>query len=157
MTFFPIVLASIWCALVTELDVESARTGGRMLVIFGRVLAAPPVSATILILCAVSASAVLAVATAVSYGRGRRLERRMAAELADRWADLAEREVAEQARRDLLAWRIGELHTLVDELLAERRDPPPRHLVIVPDLQNTNGNGNGTGVRPARPSVRSRL
>jgi hypothetical protein len=150
MLFFPIVLASLWCAIAAELVVESARSGGRTLVFLGRVLAAPPPGATILILCVVSASAALAVAIVVSHDRERRLERRMAAELADRWrelderwAQLAEREVADKARRELLSWRIGELQTLVDDLLAERRDGPGRHLVIVPDLPD-NGDGSAT-------------
>jgi hypothetical protein len=146
MLFFPIVLASLWCAIAVELDVESARSGGRALVLFGRVLAAPPPDVTILILCAVSASAALALTIAVSHGRSRGLKRRMAADLDERWAELAEREVADKARRELLSWRIAELHSLVDELLAERREAPGRHLVIVPDVSD-NGNGNGKATR----------
>ena len=56
------------------------------------VLAAPSVAVTIVVLCAVSASAALAMAAAVAHARGRRLERRMAAELDEHWAALAERE-----------------------------------------------------------------
>jgi hypothetical protein len=104
---------------------------------------------TVLILCGVSASAALAMAAAVSYARGRRLERRMAAELADRRRHLAEREVAGQARQDLLAWRIGELHALVDRLLSERRGlHEPRRLFVVPDVE--------ARATPAEPRARSR-
>jgi hypothetical protein len=144
MLIFPVVLAALWCAAALELVIESARTGGRALVFLGRVLAAPPPEVTILVLCAVSATAALAMAIAVAHGRGRRLERRMAAELDARWADLAEREIADGARRKLLSWRVAELHALVDELLDERRaSQPGRHLVVVPDLPN--GNGDPTG------------
>ena len=57
----------------------------------------------------VSASAALAMAIAVAYARGRRLERRMAAELDERWAALAERDAGDAARKNLLSWRIAEL------------------------------------------------
>ncbi|TMM23288.1 MAG: hypothetical protein E6F95_06195, partial [Actinobacteria bacterium] len=76
-----IVLATTWSAVVIELVIESARTRGRELVAFGSVLAAPGGFAGIWILCGVSATAALAMVTAVAYARGRRLERRMAAEL----------------------------------------------------------------------------
>jgi hypothetical protein len=150
MLFFPILMASLWCAIVVELDLESARDDGHALVLLGRVLAVPPPSVTILLLCAVSASAVLAMAIAVSYGRGRRLERRMAEELADRWAELAEREVAEKARQGLLSWRIGELHSLVDKLLAERPARSARPLVFVPEAHDGNGSGATSAPAPAR-------
>jgi hypothetical protein len=150
MLVFPIVLASLWCAVAAELVVESARSDAGALVLGGRVLAVPPPDATVLILCGVSASAALAMAAAVAYGRGRRLERRMAAELADRWRDLAEREVAEQARKDLLAWRIGELQALVDGLLDERRGRhEPRRLFVVPDVPDERATS-------AEPTARSR-
>jgi hypothetical protein len=135
MLYFPIVCASVWCALSIEMVWESARTDGRALVLFGHVVAAPPVSATIVILCAVSAVGALAMAVAVAYARGRRLERRMAAELDARWADLAERDAGDAARRELLNWRLAELQTLVDRLLADRQAAAQkeRHLVVVPD------------------------
>jgi hypothetical protein len=136
MLYFPIVCASVWCAVSIETVWESARTDGRALVLFGHVVAAPPVSATIVILCAVSAVGALAMAVAVAYARGRRLERRMAAELDARWADLAERDAGDAARRELLNWRLAELQTLVDRLLADRQataGSKERHLIVVPD------------------------
>jgi len=107
------------------------------LVLFGHVVAAPPVSATIVIVCAVSAAAALAMAIAVGYARGRRLERRMAAELDARWAELAERDAGDAARRELINWRLAELQTLVDRLLADRQAATrkARHLVVVPDAE----------------------
>jgi hypothetical protein len=134
MLAFPIVLAAAWCALSIEMVTETARTHGRAIVVFGNVLAAPPVSVTIIVLCVVSASAALAMVAAVAHARGRRLERRMAAELDARWAEIAERDAGDAARKELLSWRLAELQTLVDRLLAER--PPSengRHLVLVPN------------------------
>jgi hypothetical protein len=137
MLYFPIVLASIYCAVAFEVVRESVRTEGEALVAFGRVLAAPPVTVTIVTLCVVSASAALAMVTAVAYARGRRLERRMAAELDAHYAELAERDSGDSARR-LLNWRLAELRTVVDRLIAERKKEEEqsgeRHLVVVPDL-----------------------
>ena len=106
MLVFPVVLAALWCAISFELVVESARTQGQELVLFGNVLAAPAVSVTIVVLCVVSASAALAMAIAVAFARGRRLERRMAGELDARWAALAERDAGDAARKNLLSWRL---------------------------------------------------
>jgi hypothetical protein len=140
MPYFPIVLASLWSALVLEVVLETVRVEGRALVAFGRVLATPTLNVTIVVLCALSASAALAMVTAVARARGRRLERRMAAELDARYAELAERDAGDSARR-LLTWRLAELQTLVDRLLEERRGAIPtgggkheRHLVVVPDV-----------------------
>ncbi len=140
MLSLPIVCAAVWCAVSIEMVWESARLQGRALVVFGHVVAAPSVEATIVILCAVSAAAALAMAIAVAYARGRRLERRMAAELDARWAELAQRDAGDTARRELLNWRLAELQTLVDRLLEDRRvavEARERHLVIVPDLHSS--------------------
>ena len=138
MLYFPVVCASVWCAISIEMVWETARTDGRALVLFGHVVAEPSVSATIVILCAVSAVGALAMAVAVAYARGRRLERQMAAELDARWAQLAERDAGDAARRELLSWRLAELQTLVDRLLADRQaatQSKERHLVVVPDVE----------------------
>jgi len=130
-----IVLATAWSALVAELVIESARTGARELVAFGYVLAAPGGSVGIWILCGVSATAALALVTAVAYARGRRLERRMAAELDERWEEISQRNAGDATRIRLLSWRVAELQTLTNQLTAERaakRVGPPG-LVVVPD------------------------
>ena len=142
LLYFPIVLASVWCALVVEVVQESVRTEGLAVVAFGHVLAAPPLDVTIVTLCVLSASAALAMVTAVAFARGRRLERRMAEELDARYADLAERDAGDTAHR-LLTWRLAELQTLVDRLLDERKAgvaKDRRHLVIVPDVSVTPPN-----------------
>jgi hypothetical protein len=142
LLYFPIVLASVWCAVVVEVVQESVRTEGLAVAAFGRVLAAPPLDVTIVTLCVLSASAALAMVTAVAYARGRRLERRMAEELDARYADLAEHD-AEDAAHRLLTWRLAELQTLVDRLLDERKAgvaKDRRHLIVVPDVSVTPPN-----------------
>jgi hypothetical protein len=120
MLVFPIVAAALWSAICAEMVIESARAHGRQLVLFGNVVAAPSVSVTIVVLCVVSATAALAMVTAVAYARGRRLERRMVAELDARWGEISERDAGDAARRELLSWRVVELQTLVDTLVAQR-------------------------------------
>ncbi|MEP6758478.1 MAG: hypothetical protein ABJB55_04730 [Actinomycetota bacterium] len=135
MLVFPVVLAALWCAFAFELVLESARVQARALVVFGDVLAAPSVTATIVVLCLVSASAAIAMVSVLAHARGRRLERRMVAELDARWAALAERDAGDAARKNLLSWRLAELQTLVEQLLAER-EATLRHkpqLFLVPE------------------------
>jgi len=135
MLVFPVVLAAVWCAIAFEMVAESTRVQGRALVLFGDVLAAPSMSVTIVVLCVVSASAALAMVIAVAHARERRLERRMAAELDARWAALAERDAGDAARKNLLSWRVAELQTLVEQLLAEREATLARkpQLFLVPE------------------------
>ena len=138
MLVFPVVLAAAWCAIAFELVVESARTQGRALVLFGNLLAAPSVEVTIGVLCVVSASAALAMAVAIARAHTRRIERRMAAELDVRWAALAERDAGDVARKNLLSWRVAELQTLVQLLHAEREATLKRkaRLFLVPESPN---------------------
>ena len=138
MLVFPVVLAAAWCAIAFELVVESARTQGRALVVFGNLLAAPSVAVTIGVLCVVSASAALAMAVAIARAHTHRIERRMAAELDVRWAALAERDAGDVARKNLLSWRVAELQTLVEQLLAEREATLRRQpqLFLVPESPN---------------------
>jgi len=130
-----IVLATTWSAVVIELVIESARTRGRELVAFGSVLAAPGGFAGIWILCGVSATAALAMVTAVAYARGRRLERRLAAERDGRREESCERSGTDATRIRLLSWRVAELQTLTDRLADDRaaRRTGPARLVVVPD------------------------
>ena len=135
MSAFLVFLASVWCALSVALVAGTVQRGGRALVVAGHTLARGPASVTIVVLCAVSATAALAMAAALAHARGRRLERRMAAELDDHWAALAEREAADAARTRQLAHGVAELQTLVEGLIDERAagEGRPRHLAVVPD------------------------
>ena len=59
-------------------------------------------------------------AAAVAYARGRRLERRMAAELDARYQEITAKAAGDVARGGLLSWRVAELRTSMDELTARR-------------------------------------
>ena len=115
-----IVLATVWTAFVVETIIESARAFGGSIMFLGRTLLMPGIRPGILILCGLAASAGLAWTAALAYERGRRLERRMAAELDARYQEMTTKAAGDAARAGLLSWRIGELRTSMDGLLAER-------------------------------------
>jgi hypothetical protein len=116
-----ITLATVWSAVVIETIIESVRAFAGSIVFVGRTLYEPGTQQEILILCGLAASAGLAWAAAVAYARGRRLERRMAAELDARYQEMTTRAAGDVARAELVAWRVAELRTSLDELI-ERRD-----------------------------------
>src|SRR5918992_1115999 len=80
-----LALATLWTAFVVETIIESARAYGGSIIFLRRALLTPGIRPGILILCGLAASAGLAWAAAVAYARGRRLERRMVAELDERY------------------------------------------------------------------------
>lgn len=116
-----IVLATVWTACVVETIVESARAFGGSIMFLGRTLLVPGIRPGILILCGLAATAGLAYAAALAYARGRRLERRMAAELDARYQEMTTKAAGDAARGGLLSWRVAELRTSMDDL-TERRD-----------------------------------
>jgi hypothetical protein len=118
--YLAIVLATAWTVVVVETIIESARAFGGSIQFMGRTLIAPGIRPGILILCGLAASAGLAWAAAVAFARGRRLERRMAAELEARYQEMTTRAAGDAARAGLLSWRIGELRTSMDDLIAQR-------------------------------------
>jgi hypothetical protein len=131
----PVVIlvgAAAWAAVAVDIVIESARVGAREIWAFGHVIASPGVPAGIWVVCGVSATAALAMVTAVAYVRGRRLERRMAAELDESRAEMARRGAGDAARMRLLSWRVAELQTLVDRFMAER-GPDQDGLIVLPD------------------------
>jgi hypothetical protein len=115
-----LALATLWTAFVVETVIESARAFGGSIIFLRRTLLAPGIRPSILILCGLAASAGLAWAAAVAYARGRRLERRMAAELDERYEEMTTR-AGDAARAGLLSWRVDELRTSMDEL-SDRRE-----------------------------------
>jgi hypothetical protein len=121
LAWLNLVLAAVWTVFVVDVVVESADHGGRTLTAFGRQLFEPGVPAGVYILCGLAASAALALVTTVARVRGRRLERRMAAELDDRVDEVSHRAAGDAARAQLLQHRIAELQTSLDDL-AVRRD-----------------------------------
>jgi hypothetical protein len=116
-----IVLATVWSALVIETIAESVRAFGGSIRFLGRTLITPGIRPGVLILCGLAASAGLAWAAAVAYARGRRLERRMAAELDARYQEITTKAAGDVARAGLVGWRVAELRTSLEEL-SERRD-----------------------------------
>lgn len=116
-----LVLALGWSVFVTSAVLQSAAVGATQIVAFERVMYTPQsVEESILLLCAMSASAALALVTGIYMVRGRRLERRMAAELEDRMATRLERDAEDSAVPRLLEHRVTELQTSVDTLTAQR-------------------------------------
>jgi hypothetical protein len=116
-----IVVATLWTAFVVETIIESARAFGGSILFLGHTLLTPGIRPGILILCGLAATAGLAWTAALSYERGRRLERRMAAELDARYQEMTTQAAGDVARAGLLSWRVAELRTSMDGL-TERRD-----------------------------------
>lgn len=115
-----ISLATLWTAVVIETIIESVRAFAGSIVFLGQTFYDPGTQPEILILCGLAATAGLAWSAAVSYARGRRLERRMAAELDTRYQEMTTRAAGDVARAELTAWRVAELRTSMDELLVRR-------------------------------------
>ncbi len=118
--YIAIVLATAWTAVVVETIIESARAFGGSIRFLGRTMLTPGIRPGLVILCGLAASAGLAWAAAVAYARGRRLERRMAAELDARYQEITAKAAGDVARAGLLSWRVAELRTSMDELTARR-------------------------------------
>ena len=118
--YVAIVLATAWTAVVVETIIESTRAFGGSILFLQRTLLTPGIRPGIAILCGLAASAGLAWAAAVAFARGRRLERRMAAELDERYQEMTTKAAGDAARSGLLSWRIGELRTSMEDLIAER-------------------------------------
>jgi hypothetical protein len=116
-----ILAAVVYAAVVAETVVESARFGGRAIISFGTILYLSSSSAVgVEILTGLSATATLALVAAVGYGRGRRLERRMAAEVDQRWEQLSREDTGLTAGQRPLDRRAAELQTQVDRLTEQR-------------------------------------
>jgi hypothetical protein len=142
-----LLLAGAWTVFVVSAVLQSAAVGAAQIVAFERVVYTPEtVEDGILLLCLMSASAALALVTGIYMIRGRRLERRMAAELDDRMANRLERDAGDTAVARLLEHRVAELQTSVDTLTVQRdaiydeirelRDKRPgAAMVTIPDAE----------------------
>jgi hypothetical protein len=115
-----IALAITWLVAVVDTVYESASVAATKIVMFGRTLYVPETQEIgVWIVCGLSASAMLALVTALATVRGRRLRRRLAEELAEVERSKM-REVGDVALAQLLPNRISELQTSVDTLTAQR-------------------------------------
>jgi hypothetical protein len=116
-----VLLAVGWSVFVTSAVLQSAASATTDIVAFERVIyTAGSMEDKILILSVMSATAALALVTGIYMIRGRRLERRMAAELDDRMASRLERDAGDTAVSRLLEHRVAELQTSVDTLTRQR-------------------------------------
>ena len=115
-----LLLAVAFTVGVAETVIESARTDAMTIMAFDKVLLEPGVPAGIWILCGMSAVAALALVTAAARIRGRRLERRLAAELDARYEDMSSKAAGDAARAHLLEARAAELQTWVERATDER-------------------------------------
>ena len=115
-----IAAATLWTAFVVETIVESVRAFGAGIVFMGRAFVSPGIRPSIFILCGLAASAGLAWAAAIGFARGRRLERRMAADLDERYEEMTTRAAGDIARAELVSWRANDLKTSLDELVRRR-------------------------------------
>jgi hypothetical protein len=122
MGIIAIAAATLWTAAVVETIIESVRAFGGGIQIFGRTLIAPGIRPSIFVLCGLAASAGLAWAAAIAYARGRRMERRMAADLDERYQDMSTRAAGDIARAELASYRANELRTTVDDLAHQRNE-----------------------------------
>jgi hypothetical protein len=113
-------LSAAWSAFVVKIVAESARVGGRTISFLGHTLLEPGEPLGVWILASFSAVAALATAASIAYMWGRRLERRMTAELDARWAEVSRRNVDLQARHAVLRRRVAELRSHVGELTDRR-------------------------------------
>jgi hypothetical protein len=120
---FLIALAITWLVAVVDTVVETARAGATSIVMFGRVLFdGVPQETGIYVCCILSASATLAVVTAVAMARGRRLRRRSAEELRVRIDELKQGQAGVAGLATLLPSRVAELQTSVDTLTIRRNE-----------------------------------
>ncbi|MEX0985557.1 MAG: hypothetical protein WD096_11005 [Actinomycetota bacterium] len=115
-----LLLATAISVGVVETVIESARTDAVTIAVFDRVLLEPGVPAGIWILCGMSAVAALALVAAGASIRGRRLERRLAAELDARYGDMSSMAAGDAARAHLLEARVAELQTWIERATEER-------------------------------------
>lgn len=122
ITVLSFVGALAWTAVVADVVWESARVGGASIVAFGRTIATPGARPGILVLVALAATAGVVLTAAAAALRGRRLERRMAAELDERYREITTRAAGDVARASLLSWRESELRTSTEALSARREE-----------------------------------
>jgi hypothetical protein len=112
-------IAALWSAVVVDVVAESASSGGRTISLLGHTLSRATPHTGVIYLAALAASAAIGLAAAISFVSGRRMERRMAGDLDDRWDALSRKEQSE-TRLELFEWQVGELDTTVNQLVRQR-------------------------------------
>jgi TolA-binding protein len=115
-----VVLAIACAAAVADIVVESASSDLTQLSLFGTELYTTTGRTGIFIAAALVAAATAAVVASLAALHGRRIERRMAGDLDDRWQQLSERNAGFEARNELLTWRARELENQIEDLSSQR-------------------------------------
>jgi hypothetical protein len=117
-----LLVATAFAVGVIEAIVESTQqlTDPMQIAVFDKVLLEPGLSTGIWILCGLSAVAALAMVSAAARIRGRRLERRLAAELDARYEEMSSKSAGDAGRAHLLEARVAELQTWVERANEER-------------------------------------
>lgn len=115
-----LVVSAACAAAVTDIVVESASSGLTQLTMFGNELFTTGGRAGIFITAALVAAAAAALMASLAALHGRRIEKRMASDLDERWQQLSERNAGFEARNELLTWRARELENQIEDLSAQR-------------------------------------
>ncbi|MEP7059605.1 MAG: hypothetical protein ABI828_02635 [Actinomycetota bacterium] len=144
---FLLALSALWTTVVIDVIVEAASSKATQLSLFGRDVSSPTsTGAEIVIVSALAASAAFAVSAALASWNHRRLERRMATEVDERWEAVSREQADAATRTDLEEWRTTDLQNSLDMLLTKRdellaeiatiqnRTTPTPTLAVVPDL-----------------------
>jgi hypothetical protein len=120
MVVILLLLAVTWSGIVVLTVIGSAPSGGESLIALGREVATPGSPEGVWILCAMAASAGLALAWAIAAWRRRRHGKQLSIEFDQRWAERTHVAAQEEARGRLLESRERELQTTIDTLTAQR-------------------------------------
>lgn len=121
MPLLPFAITTVLAGLVGDAVVESIGDGGERIVLLGGSLTFDVgTTATLTILTACSAAAALAWAAAIASARGRGLERRMAEELDERWAERSQHNAGVEGKNKLLEFRVVELQTQLEDITGKR-------------------------------------
>jgi hypothetical protein len=115
-----VALSATCAAAVTDIVAESASSGLTQLTLFGNELFTTSGRGGVFIAAALVAAASAALVASLAALHGRRIERRMAGELDDRWQQLSERNAGFEARNELLTWRARELENQIEDLSSQR-------------------------------------
>ena len=115
-----VALSAACAAAVTDIVAESASSGLTQLTLFGNELFTTSGRGGVFIVAALVAAATAALVASLAALHGRRIERRMASELDERWQQLSERNAGFEARNELLTWRARELENQIEDLSSQR-------------------------------------
>jgi hypothetical protein len=120
LAWFLVILSAAVAGTAADMVVESADTGGAILIAFGKTLGQPGLPAGTWILCACSALAGLLLVAALMNERSRKIERRVAVEYDAKYEELSQRHAGDIARARLLEGRAKELEDTVGTLTTQR-------------------------------------